>query len=934
MLFTLVRFTDGIYYIAKEKELRKKVGTEASVCWKGSKTFYLAEILEESEDKKKLMQLKEEYELGDSKNESDIMVESKDEKEISIHGHKSDKLIWDELQCDIPFENILDFENNNSGTENDASPAEKKIKEKINIISVKTIIPAKETCEIKYESKQHIPFEHIVDFTRNNSGTENVASPDRKNEEKINTFYGKTVIPEEETGKMKYEPKQQFCFFCEKLVRRFGRHLTTVHKNEGEVQKIISHGKKSELRRKLIDQLRTKGNYMYNHGDNKSPRNIVARRPINKQCPKEYMDCPICFVRLSKVSIRRHIRKCNPSNLTRKRSCQVDSKRVTFDLHKMADPILKEHVFPVLKNDLCTQVLRKDILVILYGNKLVAKYTSSHHHKMIRANLRYIGKYIIEMRNLTGEITDFMSCFSPKYYDHSVTAIREIAGYDREKGEFRAPYSASAIGTILKFCCAILESYYIKSQDESKIPEVQNFLKLLQTELSTDINKTVTENLTSIRRSKKVVLPTVSDMAILMKYLRSQRDESFRLIIIKFSFDLWRKMASFTLVGIMVYNGRRPGEIQRILISDFMESSQSSHDNPDLFRESTVRKMDYTRCVLRGKLGRNVSIVLSEEEVNCIKCILSYRELAGVNKNNPYVFGLPSQEPFKFLNAGDLLKKFADEAGVQYPTRLFATNIRKNLATKTTKLSLGIDEKEHVMNFMGHSETIHKTIYRQPDMEKDIAIMPKILDFASGSGEIPLNDISTNSNIQGLEALDEKNVIPCTENSDEKTDSDCTENYMEIEEICPRRKKRLIDMSLGYVSRRSWTTEERNAVRHYFKENIECKSSPTLHSCKSVVIKCDALRNRTAAQLKAWVNNQIKEKKTAQCESGFTRKSWSTPEKRRCREIFGEYVERGFYPSTRRINDAIEKYPELQNRTPAMIMAHLQHAMKKTSYVN
>ncbi|KAG5865759.1 hypothetical protein JTB14_025731 [Gonioctena quinquepunctata] len=342
------------------------------------------------------------------------MVESKDKKEISTHGHKSEKLTWDELQCDIPFE------------------------------------------------------------------------------EKIHMISGKTIIPEEGTCKMKYEPKQQFCLYCETLVRRFGRHLTTVHKNEGEVQKIISHGKKTGLRRKLIDQLRTKGNYIFNHGDNESSTNIVARRPINKQCPKEYMDCPICFVRLSKISLRRHIRKCNPSDVTGKRNSQVDSKKVTFDLHKIADPILKEHVFPVLKNDLCSQVLRKDELVILYGNKLVAKYTSSHHHKMIRANLRYIGKYIIEMRNLTGESTDFKSYFSPKYYDHSVTAIREIAGYNRQKGEFRAPYSASAIGTILKFCCAILESHYIKSQDKSKIPQVQHFLKLLQTELSTDINKTVT----------------------------------------------------------------------------------------------------------------------------------------------------------------------------------------------------------------------------------------------------------------------------------------------------------------------------------------------------------------------------------------------------------------------------------------------------------
>lgn len=108
-----------------------------------------------------------------------------------------------------------------------------------------------------------------------------------------------------------------------------------------------------------------------------------------------------------------------------------------------------------------------------------------------------------------------------------------------------------------------------------------------------------------------------------------------------------------------------------------------------------------------------------------------HRESAGVSRDNPYVFGLPSKKPFKFLDAGLLLRKFADQAGVQYPKRLYATNIRKSLATKTTNLSLNQDEKGHVINFMGHSETIHKTIYRQPDMKKDISIILRVLNFAT-----------------------------------------------------------------------------------------------------------------------------------------------------------------------------------------------------------
>lgn len=98
----------------------------------------------------------------------------------------------------------------------------------------------------------------------------------------------------------------------------------------------------------------------------------MARRPINKQSPKEYMDCPSCLIRLSKVSLRRHVRQCGKIT-SRSQTMLADSMRATFDLHKIAHPVLKEDIFPSMKNDVCTQVLEKDYLAILYGNKLVSK---------------------------------------------------------------------------------------------------------------------------------------------------------------------------------------------------------------------------------------------------------------------------------------------------------------------------------------------------------------------------------------------------------------------------------------------------------------------------------------------------------------------------------------------------------------------------------
>lgn len=170
-------------------------------------------------------------------------------------------------------------------------------------------------------------------------------------------------------------------------------------------------------------------------------------------------------------------------------------------------------------------------------------------------------------------------------------------------------------------------------------------------------------------------------------------------------------------------------------------------------------------------------------------------------------------------------------------------------------------------------------------------------------------------------------------------------------------------MSLGFIPRRSWTTEERQAANQWFMDNIQSSNSPTLEKCKSIIKECRALQSRTPNQLKAYITNKINKKVVSSRGKGYYdyiskfllrslkehilqfykknmhstiifflgigRKSWSTPEKEVCRRVFGEDVDRGIYPSRNRIKEAIEKYPQLNNRTPEMVVAHLQHAIKK-----
>ncbi|KAJ8952736.1 hypothetical protein NQ317_005197 [Molorchus minor] len=559
--------------------------------------------------------------------------------------------------------------------------------------------------------------------------------------------------------------------------------------------------------------------------------------------------------------------------------------------------------------------------------------------------VKKFGRHILSMHKFEDEIKPILSL--PKksnerkrLIDAGARALWVEAGVDDRKGEFIAPSTASALGTMLKFCSAILESDYIKKQNEPNRIEVENFLKLLRTELPLDINKTATENQSTIRRHKKVILPPSSDIQKIMSFLKSNREKHLQKLKEKFSFEDWKCLAGYTLVSIMIFNGRRPGEIERITITDFRDSAQSIKERAEIEGAGSTQQSTYIRCLIRGKLCSNVSVMLHEDDVCSMNIILDNRQLAGVDLQNPFIFGLPSCKPYKFLSAGTLLKKYVLCANLDYPDRFCATNIRKNLATKTKQLELHHEDREHVMTFMGHSEKIHKTIYRQPDVNKDILIMPKILNNALGNSHLEgisnddtlhcpsnkseeaqqtlrslkinkinetitpvLNNCHANMTSNSTSLRNKGRTSICIDSSNGHCDSDSNYNTPDESdsdseiEYPPKKRSRLIDMSLGVIKRQSWNTEEREAARTFFEDELCTK--------------------------------KIQHKRDCPKKSRGSEKILDDPEKQICRKEFGRYVQQESYPSREECMKVLRKYPELQHRTTDMLIGHIQHAIKK-----
>lgn len=325
-------------------------------------------------------------------------------------------------------------------------------------------------------------------------------------------------------------------------------------------------------------------------------------------------------------------------------------------------------------------------------------------------------------------------------YDDCISAINKVAKYNSEEKMYETPAVASNLSTLIKHVGNVLITQYIKNENMERKKQVKDFLKLLVVDIGTSINTTVVETQSAWKRNKKVNLPSVDDIRKLYIHLEKIRTEAFKALEQSFSYCQWITLTEATLTSIHVFNRRRAGEIERILMEDFnnyekLNKTMYSDIYKSLSAENRKIAEKYIRFCIRGKLGRTVPVLLSINLFQSIILILKFRKQAGVPEKNPYVFGLPGniKGRYKYLRACTLLWKFADECSAERSYTLRGTILRKHIATYCIQLNLNDVDVSDLATFMGHSDKIHKDHYRQPLATRDILKISQYLEAVQGN---------------------------------------------------------------------------------------------------------------------------------------------------------------------------------------------------------
>ncbi|XP_077270902.1 uncharacterized protein LOC143902074 isoform X2 [Temnothorax americanus] len=728
----------------------------------------------------------------------------------------------------------------------------------------------------------------------------------------------------------KGDNKKNFCVFCHTLQSKIARHLENKHRNEDQVKEFLNLPKGCAERLHKIANIRKEGNFIfnatkeYNHG-----RMITVRRPTQqtKQNGVNFINCPYCGGYYTLNNLRHHARYCNENEESSRKILQ-NARRALGRCHPETSRRMRVEILPVLQEDEITKAIRYDRAIILYGNSMCKSQVHQHQNTYIRSHLRLLGRLVLALRNRNSEIKTLAAAYAPQFYRTVIEAINDVAEFEYETNMYKHPTNASTLGTCLKKIGKILDVTYMIDKDEIKRKDVDDFMKIYDVDFSGTVNKVAIETNTKIKRQKKTILPRTSDIKSLTDYLKRKLEANIEILSKEFSYEVWKSLAEVTLIAIQVFNRRRAGETERILINDYKNYECACGTSTTCKTSVKSDKThNYVRFTIRGKLNRTVPVLLDTQMLKSIQLLLQFRKDAQVPSKNPYLFGLPSKDKshYKHLQACKLMRDFASACGAKNVSLLRGTALRKHVATKCVDLNLSDNQVTRVANFMGHHEQIHKQIYRQPVARVDILEMSKILLKAQGADTTTSNETDVTMNNENDLSFNNQDESQTFGDVNEGTCVDTSIEAKENKVTKGKKKKQKVKKQVtNYNLRKKQTFGDINEET-CVDTSIEAKENKVTERKK----KKQNVKKQVTSNLRKKQNIYSKNKGVIYRHKTCKKKvRWTNEEKTNAKTYFAKYLRKEKLPPLAVIEEVKRKYKILQSRPTEVVKAWLNNLLQ------
>ena len=258
----------------------------------------------------------------------------------------------------------------------------------------------------------------------------------------------------------------------------------------------------------------------------------------------------------------------------------------------------------------------------------------------------------------------------------------------------------------------------------------------------------------------------MEDIKKFQDHLRDTAQRCYTTLENGYDYAAWRELGRCTMVLLLTFNRRRVGNVDKIKLISYQNRQSIQGDQLQAYtRLERLLADNFHRMETRGKRGRRVALLLSVQHREYLDMFVRYREQAGVEENNKFLFGTAHRA--QHLDACKAIRDYSSRCGAQNPQRLRGTYLRKQVATVSQMLNLSDNEIQQIADFMGHDIAIHRQFYRTPELSLQVT---KLAKFFMAVDDTDLEKYRGKS-IDDLEVLDPRMSLteePAT--SDEEPD--------------------------------------------------------------------------------------------------------------------------------------------------------------------
>ena len=415
----------------------------------------------------------------------------------------------------------------------------------------------------------------------------------------------------------------------------------------------------------------------------------------------------------------------------------------------------------------------------------------------------------------------------PTQFSEVAAAAKRVAGFQDDTGQYNAPSSALRSGAVIRSLAEIKQAEGLEHGDQTVVESCVQFLKLCELKWPNQVSSVALRNISDRKRSGVLFVPLTEDVVKLNSFLTAEATSLASTAAADASDFM--AMTQVVLAKVIIFNRKRQGEASKVTLDDYNKKGKAQNSDVNLalteFERSLLKVFD--RVEIRGKRGRTVPLLLTEEVTSWINILLAAR-MTFIHADNPYLFA--SSGEHSHFRGSDVLRKFAMACGANKPDLLTSTRLRKQIASLAQVVCLKENELESLATFMGHDVRVHTHFYRMPLDVMQIARISKLF-LAAEQGKISefagkqLSEITVEPEAEIEQVSDNDSESSASEHdSTQQVTSDT--HQVEVSSSgsagpCLAKKRKRVTMK-----RRQWTEAEKDAVRMHFATAIMNRRLP------------------------------------------------------------------------------------------------------------